>query len=386
MNKEELREKLKQLEEDNYQERLHLHGKLLALIKKELKEEKDQVLKAKLKIEYYEELQTHKKIIELCKGKEEFISIPKKVGLKVQEIALAIEIFKNKHDIIEKLKRAGISSIPSGLLVVAISVGLAAVTGGVSLATLAATIPSLSYVGLSSLLRSFTTETPMEKLISAYDNKEENQKKLKDYLQKYIIDNKTLHELLNKNKECKDRKEKQQLLTQIIEQFQFIMEDAPTDDIKVALQCEQTNFMKELKSSYEKEKEDFIQDKIKMSVEDFAKLEKKIISLNMNIIENEYFLKDAVKDSIKNTGTSLAIMIVARTILSAAFPSMAITSVKDLLTPAMIITLTNLLNIPSYKDKIPVVPTKYDNQKIKIDKEKWKALVDGGETRAMQMV
>ena len=164
------------------------------------------------------------------------------------------------------------------------------------------------------------------------------------------------------------------------------MEDAPTNDIKVALQCEQTNFMKELKTLYAKEKEDYIQDKIQLSAEDFIKLEKKIIALNKNIIENEYFLKDAVKDSIKNTGSSLAIMIVARTILSAAFPTMAITNIKDLLTPAMIIIITNLLNIPSYKDKLPVVPTKYDNQKIKIDKEKWKEIVKGGEEPAFQMV
>ena len=159
MNKEEIKEKLNQLEENNYQDRLHLHGKLLALLKEEIKKEKDQTLKAKLKLEYYEELQTHKKIIEVCKGKEEFISIPKKVGLKVQELALAMEIFKNKHDLLEKLKRAGLNSIPGGLLVVAISIGLAAVTGGVSLATLVATIPSLSYVGLSSLLRSFSMPT-----------------------------------------------------------------------------------------------------------------------------------------------------------------------------------------------------------------------------------
>ena len=385
MNKEELREKIKQLEDDNYQEKLHLHGQLLALIKKEYKEEKNELVKTKLRLELNEELKTHKQIIEVCKNKKEYIPLTKKVGLKIQEIATSIEIFKNKHDLIGKLKKAGINSIPSSILVIALSLGLSAFTGGISLATLTSLVPTLSYVGLSNLLRSFQDKTTLEKLIEQYDNKEENQKKLKDYLQTNIIENKTLLELLKKSKEQSTDLEKHATLEELIKQFDVLIQNAPTEEIKTTIQQEQTIFMKELKKSYEKTKEDYIQDKITLSFEEFTKLEKKLLALNMNIVENEYFLKDAALDAVKNTGSSLAIMIIARTILSAAFPSMGIKSINDLLTPTMIIALTNLLNIPKYKDKIPVVPTKYDGKTIKIDKEKLKETLQLEGTPSLQM-
>ena len=79
MIKEEIRKKLEEENQENYQERFNLHGKLIACIKEEIKKEKDPLLHARLKLELYEELQTHQKMMDRLKHTDEYITIPKKV-------------------------------------------------------------------------------------------------------------------------------------------------------------------------------------------------------------------------------------------------------------------------------------------------------------------
>ena len=372
MNKEELIKKLEELEEDNYKEQIHLRGQLINIIKKEIKEEKDATKKAKLELGLYDELKKHDLTIDKYKNSGKYISIPEKVGLKVQEISTAIKLFMKKHDIIGKVKQAGINTATGGAIAVAISLALAAVTGGVSLATLAATIPSVSYIGLSSLLKSFTNKTTMEKLLDSYDNKDKNAEELKEYIKKYIIANVELQESLKEFNSSKNVKEKANALNKLINDFEILIKNAPTDEIKYCIQNEQTGYMHELKKCYLKIRENYIHDKEKMTVSEFATLEKEITALNMKILENEYFLKDAVKDAAKNTGYSVAIMTIARMALSAAFPSLAITSINDMLTPAAMVAISNILSIPSFKDKIPLKPSEYKDKIMKMDKEKFK--------------
>lgn len=372
MTKEEIRKKLEEENQENYQERFNLHGKLIACIKEEIKKEKDPLLQARLKLELYEELQTHQKMMDRLKHTDEYITIPKKVALKVKEIANAIDLFVLKNDVVEKTKRIGINTALGGALAVAVSLGLAAVTGGVSLATIVSVFPTIGYIGLTNLLRSFVDKTSMQKLIEAYDHKEENQEKYKAFFNQYIMNNTEFHKCLNVYKEAKTREEKITLLKQIIAHFEIILDHAPTDDIKQAFQVEQTDYMKQLKNLYMDQKEDYIVDKVEMSPQEFAKLERDILSLNMQILEKEYFLKDAFLDATKKTGSGIAIMMVARALIGLVNPGMGITSIQDLLTPSMILLISNLLSIPGFKDKIQVKPTRYADKKIVIDKEKLK--------------
>ena len=105
MTKEEINEKIASLQGENLQEELNLRGKLVNALKKEVKQEKDKNKKALLEVELIKAIEEHKKtILKLEKEQGKAISIPKRVGLKVTEIADTIKIFMKKQDILVKLK------------------------------------------------------------------------------------------------------------------------------------------------------------------------------------------------------------------------------------------------------------------------------------------
>ena len=153
MNKEELQKRIEETED--LKERIALEGKLITLIKEEIKKEKNPSEKNILRLELNNELKKHRETIKSRRESQtEKIPISESLALRIKEIATTMDIFKENHDVINKLKSAGVSTAISTIFAVGIGVAVTALSAGtLTLPTLASIAPVASYIVLSNLIR-----------------------------------------------------------------------------------------------------------------------------------------------------------------------------------------------------------------------------------------
>ena len=366
MNKEEIKKKLEGLGDTNPKETLRIRGELIKLLKEEIAKTKDESVKSALRLELSEELEKHKVIIKKMRTGKNY-SLPKRVGLKVKEIATTISLFMNKSDIINKAKNVITNTTFTSVIVGSLAIGLNALTGGtISLAMLAGLAPTFAYIGLANILKQAMTDTPYESLEKMVNDSDELSN-IKDFNNKCIMNNQPFLELLaNKSKE----KNKDNLITineQLIEMYQAIIKEAPNDKIRQSLTLELASNMQDLKKCYEKKIHNYKRNKESMNAVDFAKLEKKYLGLCANLTKIESFFPDALKFNLKNLGISTATMYVARIFLSSFFPSIAFDGIKDIITPFIITVINNTASKESFKKHLNVVNSKYTDTLMRIN-------------------
>ena len=382
MNREEIEAKLKEENLSN-EEIIQLRGKLIRILKDEIKVTKDQKILLPLKLKLYDELKKHKEALK-ARGQEESIPIPEKVGLKVQEIATTIEILKEKMDVGTKLKTTAIGTTISTLLVGAITVGVTAIGGApITLATLAAAVPTICYCGLSGLIRMPFTETTWSKLLDSVDKKDVNQQKIIEFMDKNIKNDQELMELIKRKGEKPSEAELMEINNQLITKYQKLIDAAPVPEIGKTLTFEKINIMTEQKKIYEKIKQEFIKSKREMTTKEFAELEKSIIAIDLGIAKENAFLKEVLKESGKDLAISGGAVIAARAIMSVLFPEYAISSIAQLSMPLLMTLLGNVANMGNLKEKIALEKEAYDKLKTSLTKEKLESMLANQNNRSL---
>lgn len=368
MTKEELQKKLAELGDNNPEEVLELRGKLIKTLKETIASTKDYSVKTTLRLELKNELEKHKAHIKKMQATKTY-NLPKKVGLKVKEIATTIKLFTEKKDLINKAKAVVTNTVVSSVIVGGITMGLNFLTGGtISLALLASLVPTMSYIGLSNVLRQAITDTPYTSLLKLDDQKEKVFTEAQQFGNDYILNNKEFLELLLSKSKEKDNNNLIAINENLITKYKEIIKNAPNEKIKQSLTLELINAMQDLKSCLEKKKRAYIKDKEQMSALDYAKLEKRYLQLCADLYQEENFIPDATKNAFKNIKVSAATMYTARLVLSAFFPSLAFDSLKDVVTPFIITVLNNMTNMGDFKNKVKLVNTKYTDLLIKMNK------------------
>lgn len=364
MTKEEIIKALSELEENQVKEELNLRGKLISILENEIKNEENNAKKVFLKGELLEQMQKHKKTIsKLSEGKN--IPIPKKVGLKVQEIAETIKIFLSKKDIIGKLKEAGVSTAVCSGVALTLSVAMSALFGTVSLATLAGMIPTVCYIGLSNLIRAGFTPTAKEKLLETLSNKGEISRLAKEFAEENIIKNERLLYLLKAKTNEKNEDNKISILEDLVKEYKKIINRASNEQIRNLLSCEVTGLLQELRDIYSKRQKSYMSGEDNQTISDFTSISKRILELDTEIFNRENYLVD----SLKNAGTKVVLntstMFFSRMILSSIFPSLAINSINDMISPFLFTLLSNINNIDEYKKHINVIKSNYTEQVVR---------------------
>lgn len=369
MNKEELRKRITSLKDNEPREVLKLRGELITLIKKEMRDEKDKVKQNSLRMELYEELKKHKEHISKMNDSEEVKTYPisERVALKVKEIAATINVFKEKHDVVGKAKNVIVNTGISGLVVTGISLGLAALGGTASLATLAGLVPTLAYVGLSNLVRTSLKDTDFSKNIKLKDNKDEIIAKVREFTKEYLLGNKEYMELLNNKKNAKTKEELVAINEQLISHYKHIINNVPMEELGIQFKLELLNILRELKEYYKEQKEDYIHDRNKMTLKEFANLEKKILNIDIELFKEENYFREAGKKVGENITINTVTMYVARLVLSGIFPSLALDSISDIVTPFLITVLNNVANIENIRDTLKLRDSKYNDVVVKIN-------------------
>ncbi len=367
MNNETLRNKIAELGDNCPEEVLKLRGELIKKLKETIASTKDLSVKNTLRLELKDELEKHKAHIKKMNGVKTY-NLPKKVGLKVKEIATTIRLFIEKKDLITKAKSVVTNTTISSLIIGGITTGLTVLTGGtLSLPLLASLIPTISYIGLSNIIREVITDTPYMSLLKSNDTKEEMDKKTKKFSDKYILNNKEFLNLLLDKSKKDDNNQLIDINEKLIIKYKEIIKNAPNEEIKKALSLELVNVMQDLKNCFEKKKSNFIKDKEQMTTAEFAKLEKRYLQLCADLYKEENFIPDAFKKAFQNIKINTVTMYTARLVLSAFFPSLAFNSLKDFVTPFIITVLNNITNIGAFKNKIKLSNTKYSDSLIKMN-------------------
>ena len=270
MNRVELRKKLEELGISNPQESLRLSGCLIKSLKQDIANSSSKAEKDLLRVELVQSLENHKKYIELARGTGKTVELPKRVGLKVNEIATTMEIFKEKQDVIQKAKNVVTNTGVSAAIVAGISVAFATVGGTLSIATLAGLVPTLCYIGLSNVMREGVKKSDFSKMLETVENKDEIFNAAKQFALDNIVNNKEFTELLLKKKEASELEDMIEVDRALIEQYKNIRDKAPNETIKRALTIELIELIKEFKKYLEKKKKGYIKDDIEIKPSDLT--------------------------------------------------------------------------------------------------------------------
>ena len=359
MNKDELKKEIEQTE--SLKEKIKLEGRLIALLKEKIREEKNPSEKNLLRLELTNELEKHKKTIEENKtSSNKKIPISEALALKIKEIATTINIFAEKKDIISKLKTAGISTTISTIFALGIGTALTSVlSGALTLPVLASIIPTAAYIGLSNLIRIPFKKTSWEEYLKDLDTKDEEITKMKEFNENNIKNNVELLNYVKQSKEAKSVEELAKAIEGIISTYKEIEKKTDIKSCKYVLNAEITSQMNRLKKCYEQEVKDYIRDKKSMTNKEFIQLEKKSLNLDRELLERKSYFSETGKELGKEITLNTAAMLGTKLCLSTIFPSFAFHSLSDVAMPFIISVLNSATNIDTIKKKIKIKESKY---------------------------
>ena len=368
MIKEELMQKLN--ESTDSKEILNLRGKLINLIKKEIKETNDQQLKNNLDVQLYEELKKHKEHIKSMRhNKEEKIPLKENVALKVKEIATAMEIFKKKLDLGTILKNSAISTVVSTIVMAAITTGVGVLTGGtLTLPTLASLLPTASFIGLSNILSGTINGTQKRKLYNKLDTRKEDYEKETKFCQENIMNNQVFIEcIVNETKDSSlDKKIENE--KKLIEEYKKILEKTPSDEINRLITLEMIDVMKTLRTNYDEKISKYVSGRIPLSEEEIIKLQNDKNEISQEITTKSMFIKETAKESLKNFAVGTGTMYAARLMLTPLFPSLAFNTVSDVVTPLAYSFINGIINTDNISKKLRIKKFNYAESVIRMNR------------------
>ena len=371
----ELKEKLNQ-EDLSLPERIRLQGELLECLKNEYKKATDPNEKARIRLEYDELLEKHKETIKE-RRKDKSIRISERLALKIREIATSIKIFNEKHDIIGKAKAAGINAGISALTAGAFTIGIAIIGGApITLPLLASALPVMSYCGLTGFLRMPFIKTQWSKIMKEIESREgQKGEEIKQFLED-TKNNTVLQELLLKYSQTPPDLEYFEICEKLVNEYQKIIEKAPTDDFKKSFVFEKINVLTSWKKRIESIEFAAIRGNIKLSEIEKLEFEKAKKEIDMKIKKEYLFTKEVLKETTKSLGISTGCMVAAKAILGTFFPSYAITDLASLGWPLIVTGIQGLRNSQSIRRALKLELEQYNRLKIKIEKEKLKELIN----------
>lgn len=354
---------------------LYYRGHLLKELKEYLKIALPSEVNA-IRMKLDKETEIHK---ENCKGirinKEEKIPITKKIGLKVKEISDSIHLFLSKHDVINKAKRVLSSTIIGGAMATGINALITVLLGGgLTAATLISTLPVMAYMGISAIVRNIITKTPYE--VYQYKNSEEYLKLIKEFAGEYKED---FQKIVNLVKEKETSNDKIAINNQLIEIYDNIKNNSKVEEMAKLFKVEKHNLLLENKELYEDKIDKYLDDRLKLTKQEYQALMKAKLKNDVAIFESENAIKEAVKVAGKNTAIDAGVIVIARTICNFIIPGYKFTSLSDLLVPLGYMAMNNLIGIIKYNGKIK--ETKYAGKKVVVNnKEKLMELAHSKQT------
>lgn len=382
---------IKKTPEDDYENLLHLRGKLIKLYKTKEKISKDSNEKMAIRKTYLEELKKHREILRVYKrDNTKKIPVSKKLALTVKDISKTIEIFMNEKDILNKVKRivkdTGNGVTCSAVIAMIISFAFChfsniPITTKNILSIVASCAPAAAYIGLSSLIRNIGSKTEFQ------DYLDKTSAEYKNLINTFQMENKDLIGEINELKQVSSKlfnDDKIKLNNKIINKIKILIDRTEVIELKEGFELEIIGLLRENKDIREKVKDNYLEG-LANDKEIYDRNNKELKKLNIELFMKENSIKEAFKQSGSNLVVSMVVILMAKALLSAVAPGVfAINGISSIGIPILISAINGLLNVPTYGNKRKLKDTEYDEKKREREKEEIMKML-GSQSRNMRL-
>ncbi len=380
-NKSEIRLLEIQLEttpETDQKNQIHLTGKIIKLYKKQTSlaiDKKDQ-MSARYKV--IELLEKQKELTKGYKNSNTDLKLKDKVALTIKDIAKTIEIFLNKKDIITKtknvLKETAIGSVEAMGFIVIIGL-IAPLVGGMpfSLSIIAKSLPVIGYIGLSSIIRNCLTKTEFQQY--QYYQSEEYKKYLEDFKKENQALLEELNNVLQEKQSLEKPEEQLEINNELIKITDEIISKIKDDGLRRTYEITAFGFLRENKDICQKVIDEYLDEK-NDNKEKYKEYQKKLSKINIELFKRGNSLKDALVYAGKQAGLSLAVMIIAKSLITVMAPNSAyaLRNLNSLVIPLILAITNGIVSIPTYTNKLKYQETKEEKEIEPKDKKAFEKL------------
>lgn len=380
-NKSEIRLLEIQLEttpETDQKNQIHLTGKIIKLYKKQTSlaiDKKDQ-MSARYKV--IELLEKQKELTKGYKNSNTDLKLKDKVALTIKDIAKTIEIFLNKKDIITKaknvLKETAIGSVEAMGFIVIIGL-IAPLVGGMpfSLSIIAKSLPVIGYIGLSSIIRNCLTKTEFQQY--QYYQSEEYKKYLEDFKKENQALLEELNNVLQEKQSLEKPEEQLEINNELIKITDEIISKIKDDGLRRTYEIMAFGFLRENKDICQKVIDEYLDEK-NDNKEKYKEYQKKLSKINIELFKRGNSLKDALVYAGKQAGLSLAVMIIAKSLITVMAPNSAyaLRNLNSLVIPLILAITNGIVSIPTYTNKLKYQETKEEKEIEPKDKKAFEKL------------
>ena len=366
--------KLDLTKKEDYENRINLGGRLINLYKEKEKVATDVNVKLEARLKSVEELKNQRATLRTYKGDRRVnLPISKKLGLTIKDISNTTELFMREKDVIVKTKNAVKSTVIGVAGAATIALAAAGITSLVlkqpfNWKVLMTVAPTAAYIGLSSLIRSAYSKTEFE--MYQYMNSDEYKFLVQSFNEKHEKELKEIGMVLDGKIKIKDKESLIKVNSELMEKFRALINETDVEGLKDTFKLQILDLLRENKEICESIKEDYEEernDDHKLYVENnkrLAKINREIFVLGNSIKEAFKFAKDSTIKSAK-------VILIAKALLTAIAPGyFSIGGLQGLASPIAISAVNNLIDIPTYQNKLKFKPSAYTG-KVKM-KEKQK--------------
>ena len=364
--------------EDDKKNQIHLIGRLIKLYKKQMSLAIDSKGKMDARYKVIELLEKQRELTKDYKRTNTDLKLKDKVALTIKDIAQAIEIFFNKKDIIKKtknvLKETSLGSAEAISFIVIIGL-IAPLFGGMpfALSIIAKALPVVGYIGLSSVIRNCLTKTEFQEY-QYYQTDE-----YKEYLENFKKENKALLEefnsLLKEKTSTNTTEEQLKINDDLISKVDEIISKTKDTGLRRSYEIMALGFVRENKDICQKVIDDYLDEK-NDDKEKYKLYQKKLSKINLELFKRGNSIKDALVFAGKQAGLSLAVMLIAKSLITVMAPNStyALRNINSLVLPLILAITNGIVNIPSYSKKLKYQKTKEDKEIEPKDKNKFEKL------------
>ena len=367
-----LKLELDALDDNDYKNEINLRGRLISLYKEAEKECKDESSKMKFRYECLQQLELQKNAIKKYRNDSNSkISIPKNVGLKIQEISKTIEVFMKKHDVIKKLGNIfkGTTSSVSSVAAISAAAALAIkyFTGlSIPLFSLSSLMPVIAYSGLAGIISNISSKTPFEQYI--YQQSDEYKELVKEFMDSHKGQLEEIAKVIKtKNPDSMD----ENLIATnetLIKLYDELIADCDIQGVKDTFKLQALDCFYENRDCCESIIDDYLNEN-NNDKDKYKEYNKKLKKINLEIFTRGNSIKDAIKNSGKNVAKSMGVMLLTRSILNQVAPQVLMMSSGSIELAFAYALINGVIDIPTYKNKLKFKESNYRG-KININNKK----------------
>ncbi len=323
-------------------------------------------------------LEKQKELTKGYKNSNTDLKLKDKVALTIKDIAKTIEIFLNKKDIITKtknvLKETAIGSVEAMGFIVIIGL-IAPLVGGMpfSLSIIAKSLPVIGYIGLSSIIRNCLTKTEFQQY--QYYQSEEYKKYLEDFKKENQALLEELNNVLQEKQSLEKPEEQLEINNELIKITDEIISKIKDDGLRRTYEIMAFGFLRENKDICQKVIDEYLDEK-NDNKEKYKEYQKKLSKINIELFKRGNSLKDALVYAGKQAGLSLAVMIIAKSLITIMAPNSAyaLRNLNSLVIPLILAITNGIVSIPTYTNKLKYQETKEEKEIEPKDKKAFEKL------------